>query len=107
MSQKQRERERDAPTHRVGWVLGCTVSGSENRRNRMWKPHFASRAFHNPTHPAHLVLEHPRNAALEDVVRDLRVHRREAVIEEVEVGVRVDGARDGHALFLSPAQVDT
>ena len=45
-------------------------------------------------------------AAREDVLRDLAVHGREAIVEEVHVGVRVHCPGNRHALLLASTEID-
>ena len=44
---------------------------------------------------------------LEQVLADVRVHRGQGVVQQVDVGVVVHGTRQTHALLLTTADVDT
>mmetsp|Transcript_15581 Transcript_15581/g.24246 ORF Transcript_15581/g.24246 Transcript_15581/m.24246 type:complete len:1269 (+) Transcript_15581:1003-4809(+) len=55
---------------------------------------------------ARLPPQQAANQLVEQVPPDVGVHRRERVVEHVEVGVGVGGPGEGHALLLAAAEVD-
>ena len=56
-----------------------------------------------PRRTGHVALD----AVLEDGLADLGVKRAQRVVEQHDVRAAVGGARDGHALLLAPAEVDS
>jgi len=58
---------------------------------------------------SYLALQRPLWAddVVEDVLGDVRVHRRQRVVQQVDVGVAVQSPGQAHALPLAPGQVDS
>ena len=54
-----------------------------------------------------LIAEDAANASLEDILGHVSVQSGERVVQNGELGVRVDGASDRRSLFLPAAQRDT
>lgn len=52
------------------------------------------------------VRTHPSDALVEDVLAHMGVHSAEHVIQENDVGIRVDRSRQADPLLLSPRKVD-
>ena len=54
-----------------------------------------------------LVLQSAKNALVEDVVGDSRVHRREWIVKQVDVSILIDGPRKADPGLLTTRNVDT